>query len=451
MRQETEPYNPMTLRFLDKRTERQFQDYDFHTGRSTHVPAVLLCMALYYGYTLVDIMLFDEWLSITTIIRWCTLPASILTLKFAAQNTNPQRHQVVMFTATCLFTIVLASGVWTHDESYTVFFCSGMAITYAYGALLLNLSMLNCVILILGMNGFVMLGLGIQHPDSEYLVENIHILALLALYTLFAVYRSELIRRQTFIQNRAFSLQQQALRKAEKDRTEWFKGTTNFLRHELRNSIRGISSSIEMFLRFNPQYEDDKYIERSKLGLKLSNRMLKDMSNATNLRNILSTEPKEWMSLNQCISTLVSSSGAHSAQNPIYFDDKVRGCFILGNPERVHEAFENLIVNAIDHATPQSPITIALRQSPHWYEVSVTNYGSPLPEDTSDIFHPFVSKRNTEDKSKDNMGIGLFVVQAVVENCGGTVNVFPTSEETGARFLVKFPRKPDAIEVELLR
>jgi len=63
------------------------------------------------------------------------------------------------------------------------------------------------------------------------------------------------------------------------------------------------------------------------------------------------------------------------------------------------------------------------------------NEGDALPEDKARIFEAFVSTQ----KTKDNLGLGLFVAQSITLNHGGQISAEDLPPGRGARFVVRLP------------
>ncbi len=108
---------------------------------------------------------------------------------------------------------------------------------------------------------------------------------------------------------------------------------------------------------------------------------------------------------------------------------------------RIEQVVSNLASNALQYGPEDEPVTIESRGGENDWTLTVHNLGEPIPADLlPHLFDPF--KRGREPaagKGRKNLGLGLFIVRAVVEAHGGSVDV--TSErKQGTRFLVRLPR-----------
>lgn len=95
------------------------------------------------------------------------------------------------------------------------------------------------------------------------------------------------------------------------------------------------------------------------------------------------------------------------------------------------QAITNILKNAVEHA--KSQVTIRYNNCELYREIIIENDGEPISEiDRKNIFKRFYSGENT---SKDSIGIGLSLANAVVKNDGGYIVV--ESDET-TRFRLRY-------------
>jgi len=96
------------------------------------------------------------------------------------------------------------------------------------------------------------------------------------------------------------------------------------------------------------------------------------------------------------------------------------------DPGRMERVFHNLLLNACEAVPPESGrVDVTIRQDHAGLEVLVSDNGRGIPDEIRDrLFQPFVTA------GKENgIGLGLTVVQKIVQEHGGQVNVERTSPE----------------------
>jgi two-component system sensor histidine kinase HydH len=106
---------------------------------------------------------------------------------------------------------------------------------------------------------------------------------------------------------------------------------------------------------------------------------------------------------------------------------------ILLDPDRLTQALLNLYLNAIQAMPEGGRLQINAAETPAGLELVVRDSGSGIPADALDrIFDPYYTTKTT------GTGLGLAVVQKVVEAHGGRVRV--QSDQQGSRFTLILPR-----------
>ena len=150
-----------------------------------------------------------------------------------------------------------------------------------------------------------------------------------------------------------------------------------------------------------------------------------------------------WESLD--LSDMVMESAlafeAAAFEKGLTIDENVESDLIVkGNKAQVQSVLECLLDNACKYADAGSAITVSLEKAGKKAKLTVRNTGSYIPpEDLAHVFERFYRA----DKSRtagDSSGLGLAIVQSVVEAMGGTVAA-ESSETAGTAFTVLFPRE----------
>jgi signal transduction histidine kinase len=105
---------------------------------------------------------------------------------------------------------------------------------------------------------------------------------------------------------------------------------------------------------------------------------------------------------------------------------------------RLEQVVDNLVSNAIKFGKGR-PIEVTLAQEGDTAILHVTDRGIGIPEDKlATIFEPF--ERAVPDRHYGGLGLGLYIVRAIVARLGGRISVRSTAE-TGTTFTVELPRE----------
>jgi len=112
---------------------------------------------------------------------------------------------------------------------------------------------------------------------------------------------------------------------------------------------------------------------------------------------------------------------------------------VSADPELLHRAVSNLVLNAMDAMPDGGMLAISTRQEGSYAVVEVSDTGKGLtPEECARLFTPYYTSKS------HGTGLGLAIVQSVVSDHGGTIAV---RSETGhgTTFRIELPYNRDRV------
>jgi signal transduction histidine kinase len=111
------------------------------------------------------------------------------------------------------------------------------------------------------------------------------------------------------------------------------------------------------------------------------------------------------------------------------------GLVVSGDRDRLRQALDNLIGNAVGHSPSAATVTVSARREGGMVVIAVTDQGEGIdPADVAGIFEPGVRLTTARPGS----GLGLAVVRAVAHEHGGEVEV-ESSPGAGSTFRLVLP------------
>lgn len=211
------------------------------------------------------------------------------------------------------------------------------------------------------------------------------------------------------------------------------------LSHEFRTPLAALRAGAEI-LRSAPREEDARELVRSMLVSTLRLEELVDnlLGSASLQAGRFQVRPRR-MSLDDVIEEvlLVTAPVLAARSQRLEMRGEHPAPDVLGDPRRVSQVLVNLISNASRHAPSGRPIVVAVHGEGDFVRVDVVDEGPGISDDIRpDLFKPFAQGARAE---LGGVGLGLSIVQAIVERHGGTVGAHD-APGGGARFSFTLPR-----------
>jgi len=214
--------------------------------------------------------------------------------------------------------------------------------------------------------------------------------------------------------------------------------------HEVRNPLNAILTITEALFRekeieSNPEYEP--YINHIRTQV---NRLAQLMNDLLDLGRIIpdhSLHPVPLFEL--CRETLEvwkTSGMSDNKQGVLTADNQIESLLVKADAQKLQQVIFNLLENAGHHSPCSEAVQVHLAADYHG-EVSegmaiirVIDQGKGIPADkVNRVFDPFYSDR------KGGTGLGLTLVKHIVENMGGTVEIWNNNPPPGCTAEVRIP------------
>jgi len=113
---------------------------------------------------------------------------------------------------------------------------------------------------------------------------------------------------------------------------------------------------------------------------------------------------------------------------------------VSGDPARLQQIQVNLLTNAIRYTPAEGSVWLRVRAEKNEAVISVRDTGAGIPANMREkIFELFVQLDRNVGSSEGGMGVGLTLVQALVELHAGSIEVLSEGRNQGSEFVVRLP------------
>lgn len=224
--------------------------------------------------------------------------------------------------------------------------------------------------------------------------------------------------------------------------TQYLENMSSRLSHELRTPVSVVRSSLESIDINSLDPEQHKYIERATEGVHRLNTLITTMSEATRLEQSIENAESESFDLRELVSGCLLGYRITYPNIEIKSEITDSACPVNGVPEFIAQLLDKLVTNAVDFSTLNSAIELGLSVKDKKAIVSVTNYGSSLPDELGDtIFDSMVSVRSQQQQQEPHLGLGLYIVRLISDFHHGKVKATNLPEGNGVCFSLELPLK----------
>jgi signal transduction histidine kinase len=130
---------------------------------------------------------------------------------------------------------------------------------------------------------------------------------------------------------------------------------------------------------------------------------------------------------------------AHTKAVAIRIHVDPRADQVVGDPDRIEQAIENLVANALRHTPSGGSVTLSATQADGVATLSVSDSGGGIaPEHLSHVFERFYKVDASRAAESTGSGLGLSITKAIIERHGGTISV--TSQPGRTTFAILLPQ-----------
>lgn len=215
------------------------------------------------------------------------------------------------------------------------------------------------------------------------------------------------------------------------------------LAHELKNPLFPLQLTVENLVRsreLSPAEFDEVFRESTQtLGMEIAN--LKTIIGRFSDFSKMPRPQLERIDAKDAIErvrSLYQAAGALQTDVAAKIDFKIHlansSMPLDADPELLHRALSNLVLNAMDAMPEGGTLTIAAKPCGDKIEIRVGDTGAGMtPEECERLFTPYYTTK------EHGTGLGLAIVQSVIADHAGTISV-ESGSGSGTTFVITLPR-----------
>jgi two-component system sensor histidine kinase ChvG len=214
--------------------------------------------------------------------------------------------------------------------------------------------------------------------------------------------------------------------------------------HELKNPLASLRSALDSLDRVDDPKLQKRLIEVARDDVVRLDRLIGDISEAARTDAELARAAFEPVDLGPLIEQLVASweNRREKGDASIAFARPRRdSAVVLGKPDRLARAIDNVIDNAISFSPPGGLVEIAATRVGDVVKIRIDDEGPGVPGEAREaIFNRFHSVRPEGENFGRHSGLGLAIARAIVEGHDGEIDVQDRDDApSGARFTICLP------------
>lgn len=215
------------------------------------------------------------------------------------------------------------------------------------------------------------------------------------------------------------------------------------LAHELRNPLAPIRTGLELMriAQHNPA-SHSKALEMMDRQLTQLVRLIDDLMEIARINSgkiELRPQRIDFTSVaTMAVEAVLGQIEAAGHKLDIQICDDV--IWLNVDPARLAQVLSNLLTNAVKYTPNGGHIILRAQVEGEFALVSITDNGIGIPQYAlNQVFDMFSQVSKTKNHSQGGLGIGLSLVQSLVQMHGGSVSAYSDGEGKGSTFVIKLP------------
>jgi PAS domain S-box-containing protein len=211
--------------------------------------------------------------------------------------------------------------------------------------------------------------------------------------------------------------------------------------HEMRTPLTTILLMIDLMEKTDESAKKDEYWQILKGEVNRERMLIEDLLTISRIEKGKFSGAQKQIEVRTAVHDAVTAILPQARGNGIRINEQLvaRPVYITGDNNSCQMIFSNLLSNAIKFSPSKGNIDVNVSQEADRVFISISDHGIGIPqEDLARIFERFYRGKNAVSGEIQGSGMGLYIVEHLSNDMGGTVSVNSIVGK-GTRFTLEFP------------
>lgn len=226
----------------------------------------------------------------------------------------------------------------------------------------------------------------------------------------------------------------------------------NTFSHEIRNPMAAAMMSLALLNNASTNSVlEIKAKETLNRQLQHLSSLVDDLLDVTRIKTNKVRLNKEEININEVVQNVVMDHKANYDAKDVALEYELSDfpLYIEGDSVRIVQVLDNLLNNSMKFTQKGGKTFIKVEKEENIPQVKLTIKDTGIgisPDSQHDLFDPFVQLDTSLERSSGGLGLGLAIVNGMVELHGGSVEVYSEGIGKGTLFTIKLPLIDEAVE-----
>ncbi|MGG3912587.1 ATP-binding protein [Rossellomorea vietnamensis] len=210
--------------------------------------------------------------------------------------------------------------------------------------------------------------------------------------------------------------------------------------HELRTPLSSVLGFTELMLTRDLKPErTKKYLTTIYQEAKRLTSLINDFLDVQRMESGRQTFDKKFEDVVPLIQQVIDTQRVNAPHHSFNIARETDCTIVLGDRDKLSQAFTNLISNAIKYSPDGGTITIRFREGEESILIDIRDEGLGIPQEAiPNLFNKFYRVDNSDQRRIGGTGLGLTIVKEIIETHEGDITV-SSQEGKGSVFTIRLP------------